>query len=354
MMKKRDQTSRRLTLRSVALPILLALFPFILFTSGCAPAEKKVGKTALCSVFPVYDWMRELTAGVADGVRPSLLNKNGADMHSYQPSAADIVNIAGSDLFVCIGGFSDSWIGDIPTSMNTSQLRVSLYAELFGEDAERESVEHESEEHRGEDSPLHDHTDDGHGGYNGTVPAPSLPDEHIWLSLKNAVRSCEILTEKLCAVDPENSSAYRKNCDSYTEKLKTLSDEYESAANESDCRSILFADRFPFSGLMQDCGISVYSAFSGCSSETDAGYDTIARLAEALHTTGLRGVTVTESSDKRLAETVIKTCNDPDRRIFVLDSMQSVTEKQVLEGKTYLGTARENLSVFKEAINKCQ
>ena len=137
-MKKHDRTSRRPTLRLMALSVLLALIPFILFTSGCAPVEKKVGKTALCSVFPVYAWMRELTAGVADGVRPARLNKNGADMHSYQPSAADIVNISGSDLFVCIGGFSDSWIGDIPTSMNTSQLRVSLYAEL-------ESIEHESE-----------------------------------------------------------------------------------------------------------------------------------------------------------------------------------------------------------------
>ena len=76
------------------------------------------------SIFPVYDWVREISKGVSNDI--TLLLDSGADLHSYQPSAEDIVRISDSDLFVYVGGESDEWADDV--SENDVNLCVVLSA----------------------------------------------------------------------------------------------------------------------------------------------------------------------------------------------------------------------------------
>lgn len=315
----------------------IALFAALLLImpicSGCA-ASKRVERAAVCTSFAVYDWLRELTAGVENGITPVLLNKNGTDMHSFQPTAFDIVTVSHAELFIYIGGSSDSWTADIKP--RDGQLRISLYEGLYGEEGDHDH-EHEHESSR--------------GGLDGTVPSPEEPDEHIWLSLKNAHRLCVLLTDALCESDPDNAPSYRENLEEYSLRITELELRYQGAADGSEKRTVVFADRFPFSDLMRDYGISVYSAFSGCSSETDASFETVRRLSAALDSLSLDSVAVTESSDRRLARTVIESSADSTRSILVLDSMQSVTLAEAEAGASYLGIFEKNLKVFKEAIN---
>jgi zinc transport system substrate-binding protein len=60
-------------------------------------------------------------------------------------------------------------------------------------------------------------------------------------------------------------------------------------------------------------------------------------------------VIVTESSDQKLARTVIEQ-GHTDAEILVLDSMQSVTDADAAAGATYLGIMEQNLSVLKQAL----
>ncbi len=39
-----------------------------------------------------------------------MLLDNGVDLHSYQPTADDIVRISECDLFIYVGGESDGWV----------------------------------------------------------------------------------------------------------------------------------------------------------------------------------------------------------------------------------------------------
>ena len=45
----------------------------------------------VCTVFPIFDWTREIAEDKAEII---WLTENGTDMHSFQPSAADMVKIA--------------------------------------------------------------------------------------------------------------------------------------------------------------------------------------------------------------------------------------------------------------------
>ena len=79
---------------------------------SCADIEKTNDKlTVVCTIFPQYDWVKNIVKGTDAEVL--LLTDNGIDLHNFQPTARDIVDIARSDLFLYVGGTSDSWAGDV-------------------------------------------------------------------------------------------------------------------------------------------------------------------------------------------------------------------------------------------------
>ena len=63
-------------------------------------------------VFPEYDWVKEILGDRADNAEITMLLDNGVDLHSYQPTADDIVKISDCDLFIYVGGESDGWVDD--------------------------------------------------------------------------------------------------------------------------------------------------------------------------------------------------------------------------------------------------
>jgi zinc transport system substrate-binding protein len=111
----------------------------------------------------------------------------------------------------------------------------------------------------------------------------------------------------------------------------------------------LFADRFPFRYLILDYNLTHYAAFPGCHAETEASFTTIAFLINRVNDLGLNTILVTESSDKSIARTIARDANG-DPQILVLDSMQSISARDVQNGATFLSIKRSNLDVLKEAV----
>ena len=121
----------------------------------------------------------------------------------------------------------------------------------------------------------------------------------------------------------------------------------ESAA----IKTVLFADRFPFRYLTDDYGLTYFAAFSGCSAESEASFETIAFLANKVSELNLPAVLTIESGNRKIADTVLSTANAADRKVLTLNSMQSVTAEDVENGITYLSMMEENLNALKEALN---
>ena len=315
----------------------------MILTCFCACGDTNETKTDKLSIvattFPQYDWVKQILGEKAQDVELTLLLDDGVDLHSYQPTVTDLVTVSACDMFIYVGGESDSWVEDALKNATNENMTVINLIELLGEDVlEEETVEGmQDEEHSHEEGEEHSHEEEN--------------DEHIWLSLKNAVRACEYITEKLSEIDADNASVYEANADKYIEKLNELHKEYENTVNEAKHKTIVVADRFPFRYLVDEYNLNYYAAFSGCSTETQASFETVIFLSDKLEENKLGAVIITESSDGSVADTVISNTTDKNQKVLSLNSMQSVTAKDVENNATYLGIMQENLNVLKEALN---
>ncbi len=288
------------------------------------------------TIFPEYDWVREILGEKADEVDLKLLIDNGVDLHSYQPTPEDLVTISDCDVFIYVGGESDGWVIDaINNAANKDMVVVRLIDELGGSVKEEEVVEGMQGEEEEEEKAK------------GNEPEY---DEHVWLSLKNAQLLCEVIADKLAGIDQVNAELYKSNAAAYSLKLKELDDEYRELIGQADNKTLLFGDRFPFRYMADDYDIRYYAAFAGCSAETEASFETITFLAGKVDELGLKCVMTLEGGNQKLAEAIIDNTKKKDQKIFSLDSMQSVTKKDVENGTTYIGIMKSNLEVLKEAF----
>ena len=322
---------RKLFLIFVNLCLILSCFGFVSCreksTSANSPKAAKI--TVLATVFPLYDWAKNLAAG-SDNVSVELLLKEGVDLHSYQPSAKDIVKISTADIFIYVGGESDEWVSKaLENASNEKQRVINLMEVLKGFVKEEEVVAGMQEEHENEHD--HDHEE-------------AELDEHVWLSLNNAIASSNEIARALMEKDEVNAQIYMANLVNYVQALSSLKEAY---SNEFAGKTIIVCDRFPFRYLTDEFSIKYYAAFAGCSAETEASFETIAFLAKKCQELGAKAVFVTESTDKKIARTVISSAKMEDAPIITLDSMQSTTLKQARKGKNYLDTMRANLEALK-------
>ena len=73
----------------------------------------------VCTIFPEYDWAKNIIGDATDKVELSLIVKNGVDLHSFQPSTQDILEISTADILVYVGGVSDNWVTDVLKTVKT-------------------------------------------------------------------------------------------------------------------------------------------------------------------------------------------------------------------------------------------
>ena len=213
--------------------------------------------------------------------------------------------------------------------------------------------EHEEEEHHHDHEHEHDHEHDHEDHEDCDDPSEcthSHDDEHIWLSLKHAVLLCGAIADTLGTIDPEHQDAYAENAAAYIGKLTDLDGQYQAAVDAASTHTLLFADRFPFRYLADDYGLTYYAAFSGCSAETEASFETVAFLAGKVDELSLPCVLTIEGATHQIAQTVVGNTSTKNQTILVLDSMQSVTAADVERGATYLGIMEQNLETLKTAL----
>ena len=317
------------------------LLTFVLFLSLCPVSglAEEAGKIrVVTTIFPIYDWVREI-AGDTGNTEITLLLDSGVDLHSFQPSAQDILKVATCDLFIYVGGESDEWAEDaLAEAVNPDMVVISL-VEALGENAKAEEIvegmEAEEEEEEGEE---------------GEEEEPEI-DEHVWLSLRNAQVFTSAIADALAQKDPANADSYRANAEAYGAKLAALDAAYAGAVDSAAHKTLLFGDRFPFRYLTDDYGLAYYAALAGCSAETEASFETVIFLAKKTDELQLPAVLTIEGKDHRIAETIIGSTADKNRKLLTLNSMQGTTANDIEQGATYLKIMEDNLAVLKEALN---
>ena len=325
------------------LTLIVSLMLFFSCTAAGTGLAEDRPVHVVATIFPVYDWVREIAGDSASSVEITMLLDSGVDLHSYQPTAQDILTISTADLFIYVGGESDKWVGDVLASAMNPNLRVVNLMEALGEDIKAEEIvegmEHEHEE---------DHDEDHEEGHDHEHEKEM--DEHVWLSLRNAQKLVNAIAVALSQIDPAHAENYGGNAAAYSEKLAALDRQYQETVENAAVKTVLFGDRFPFRYLTDDYGLSYYAAFTGCSAETEASFETIVFLAEKMDELGLKTVLKLDNTDGRIAETIIQTSQSKDQQIIAMNSMQTVTAQDVENGVRYLTIMEENLEALQEAL----
>ena len=295
----------------------LILLVIIISITGCTKQVKNEKTKIVTTNFPCYDFVRAITKDV-DNIEVDMLVTPGSEIHDYEPTPKDIINIKKSKLFVYTGGESDNWVNKIIKENNN--VKIMDLVDLKKEELV-EGMEGEDEEEY---------------------------DEHVWTSPKNAIKIIDKLKEKIIKIDNKNKNEYEKNAEEYIKKIKEIDKEIENIVETSKRKTIVFADRFPFRYFTDEYGLEYYAAFKGCSESTEASSKTITFLIKKIKEEKIPVVFHIELSNKKIAKVISKETNT---KILELNSAHNISKKDFEKGITYVDIMKKNIESLREALN---
>lgn len=280
------------------------LLVFVLLFSACSLGEtEKSDKLILtATIFPQYDFLREITKGT--DAELNMMIPPGKEVHGFETTLQDVYLVNNSDLFVYVGSEDDTWVEEIPVE---NEKRIALTDVVDGEG-----------------------------------------DDHVWTSPKNSIAIVKELTKVLCEIDENNSEIYKANSEEYLKKLEKLDSDFSECVKTAKRKTVVFAERFPFASLAKDYGLKYYSAFEGCSTETEAGIKTINSLVEVIKNENIPAFFVIEFSDRVVAQKIQKETN---AEILMLHSCHNVTVEEWENSESYISLMKKNLENLKTALN---
>lgn len=298
--------------------------------SGNTPAGTSEEKlTVIATIFPAYDFARQVFGDTAE---IKMLLKPGQESHSYDPSAKDIVEINGCDLFLYNGGESDQWVESVlKSSPDINTFRMTDAVSLLEEEV-TEGMQ--SKEHDDDHDHDHDHEEEEY-------------DEHVWTSPANASAIIRALGVKAAELFPEQAEQLKANADGYAEQTDQLDEDFQQLL-AGEQRYFVFGDRFPLLYFFKRYGLNYYAAFPGCGSETEPSAQTMTFLLEKLgHPDVIPAVFCIELSSRRLADVLAE---DAGVDTVEFHTCHNISADDFAAGETYVSLMQRNLSELSEIL----
>ena len=325
---------------------IIQLFIFLvlmsLFLTGCTK-ENKLNENSISIVatnFPAYDFARSVVTKVDENylapinnftnVNIKLLIKPGMETHSFDPTPKDIIDIQNADIFIYMGGHSETWVEKILATSNKLPKKIIKLKDV---------VEISDSHHHHETEAEHNHNE-------------HEEDEHFWTDSKNAIKMISTILENIIEVDNEKSNGkyineYNVNANAYINQIKKLSSEIKNTVDNSSNKLLIFGDRFPFTYFAEEYGLEYISAFDGCSSAVEVKTSKIAELIDTAKEKNSKAIFKIEMSNGKIAQTI---ADATGAKILELHSCQNVTKDDFNKGVTYAYTMNSNLNALKEGL----
>jgi len=294
--------------------------------------------------FPGYDFARAVTKNT--NISTKMLVKPGAETHTYEPTPQDIIDIKNADMFVYVGGDSDTWVEKILKDVDTKKTHVMKLIDLVSTVNEEivEGMEDEDEhdhEHDHDHSHGHDHDHESHEhkhDHDEEEEGPEI-DEHVWTSPKKAMEIVKKIAKVASEIDAAEETKINDNAEKYVAEIAQVDKDLHQAI-DGKISEIVVADRFPFRYFADEFGLKYAAAFSGCSEQTEASAKTISFLINKVKQDKIKKIYKIELSNGKIAETVSK---DTGAEVLELHSAHNVTADDFSKGVTYVDLMKRNL-----------
>ena len=207
-------------------------------------------------------------------VNASSLVPPGGEVHTFDPTPADIARVADADLVITNGLGLDDWVEDLARDSGSQAPIVAL-----GEDLEGVTYLE----------------GDGQGG---------TANPHLWMDVGNAIRYVERIGDQLAAVDAAQASVYEAGAASYVERLTALDDSarQEIGAIPAERRKVVsFHDAFPY--FAEAYGLEIVGTVIDAPGQ-DPSAGEIADLIDAIRASGATALFGEAQFNPQLAQTV--------------------------------------------------
>ena len=315
------------------------LFPFALVLLlafslvGCAarqPAAQDGKLQVVCSVFPYYDFVRQIGG---DDVDASLLVAAGKETHSFEPTPLDVIALSRADVFLYNGGESESWVEDILSAAGENisvtlplMPQVSALAEEWSEGMEGGHDDHDHHDHDSDDIEY---------------------DEHVWTSPVLAKALCQAICDALCRADPAHQEGYQSRLTDYLSQLDQLDAAFREVVSAGHRRLLVFGDRFPLLYFCREYGLDYRAAFHGCASDTEPSLATLKYLIDKVEAEDIPVVYTIELSSQKVAQAIAETTG---AKVLTFHSCQTVSRTEFDDGATYLSLMWQNVAALREGL----
>lgn len=312
---------------SFAVAFVFALVYIAVMATGSAGSyTEKKNLSVVTTAFAQYDFAQNI---VGEKGEVTMLLSPGEESHTFEPTPADIMKIKQCDVFVYGGGESEKWVDTILDSLGEKIKTVKMMevVELF----------EENHDAHGEGDHIHE---ENHG--------ETEYDEHVWTSPQNAVKITEAICEAVIEADNSNYAYYKNNTESYIEKLEELDRKFAEAVSRSQRHFIIIGDRFPLRYLTERYNIEFYSAFPGCSAQTEANPITISTLIDRANTYNIPIVFKVDLGTGKVAQTISEATGAQIRTLY---SCHIVSAEDFGNGIGYTELMERNLDGILAALN---
>ena len=301
--------------------------------------------------FPGYDFARAVTKNT--NISTKMLVKPGAETHTYEPTPQDIIDIKNADMFVYVGGDSDTWVEKILKDVDTKKTHVVKLVDLVStveeeivegmedEDEHDHNHDHDHDHDHADHDHHHDHDHESHAhkhDHDEEEEGPEI-DEHVWTSPKKAMEIVKKIAEVASEIDAEEKTKINDNTEKYVAEITQVDKDLHQAI-DGKISEIVVADRFPFRYFADEFGLKYAAAFSGCSEQTEASAKTISFLINKVKQDKVKKIYKIELSNGKIAETVSK---DTGAEVLELHSAHNVTVDDFSKGVTYVDLMKRNL-----------
>ena len=281
----------------------------ILFLSYPSCREGHVEKVGdekirvITSLFPLYDFAREITRQRADII---LMLPPGVEPHSFEPKPGDILALQKADIFVYMGRAMEPWAEDLLRGVRNEKLLIV--------NASR--------------------------GILADTRSPGNMDPHLWLDFSYAQKIVDAILEALLIKNGENREVYIQNARFYKERLADLDRRYRATLEHCERRIFLHGGHFAFNYLARRYDLNYLSAYKGFSPDTEPTPRDIAELIKNLRDQGLHHIFYEELINPRVAETISR---ETGASLLKLNGAHNVTREEKEKGVTFITLMDENL-----------
>ncbi|NIM90064.1 MAG: zinc ABC transporter solute-binding protein [Candidatus Aminicenantes bacterium] len=309
--------------------LFLIFFLILLFPNLYSKEQKEADKIKIItSVFPLQEFA-EAVAGERGEV--SLLLPPGAEIHTWQPRASDIIRLSSANVFIYVGAALEPWLHDMMKSVKNPEIRIleaSQGLSLLGKnhDQPKHKEKKNAEEHN------HKH---------------SVIDPHVWLDFKNDQIIVDRIKALLSELVPEDRPFFKRNALIYQKKLQKLDQKYQEGLRNCSQSTFILGGHAAFGYLARRYGLNQIALY-GLNPDSKPTPRKLAEIVDLAKEHQIKVIYFEDYFSDDLAKVMAK---EVGAETMVLNAGANISKEQLKSGNTFLEIMEKNLENLRHGLN---